>query len=233
MKLDKARVLITGGSLGIGRATAKLFVERGAGVAITGRDRDRLAEAAEDTGAFPIVADVASPADITRTYEVFLGEFGGLDCLVNNAGIGVRRRAEEVTLDDFQSVFGVNVFGAALMTAAAVPVFQKHGRGDVVNIGSTAALKGYEGGSVYGSSKFALRGLTQCWQAELRKYNIRVMMINPSEVATAFGDPKRVERTAPPNKLRSEEIAHAIRSVVEMEDRGFIPELSVWATNPW
>jgi 3-oxoacyl-[acyl-carrier protein] reductase len=233
MKLDKARVLITGGSLGIGRATAKLFVERGARVAITGRDRGRLADAAADTGAFPIVADVAAPADITRTYEVLLGEFGGLDCLVNNAGIGVRRPVENVTLEDFQSVFGVNVFGAALMTAAAVPVFQKQGRGDIVNVGSTAALKGYEGGSVYGASKFALRGMTQCWQTELRKYNIRVMMINPSEVATAFGDKNRVERTAPPNKLHSEEIAHAIRSVVEMEDRGFIPELSVWATNPW
>lgn len=233
MKLDKARILVTGGSLGIGRATAKLFVEHGARVAITGRDRGRLAEAADDTGAFPIVADVSSPDDIARTMDVVLGEFGGLDCLVNNAGIGVRRTMETATLEDFQSVFGVNVFGAALMAAAVVPVFQKQGRGDIVNIGSTAALKGYEGGTVYGASKFALRGLTQCWQAELRKYNIRVMMINPSEVATAFGDPGRVERTAPPNKLRSQEIAHAIRSVVEMEDRGFIPELSVWATNPW
>ena len=177
----------------------------------------RLAAAAEETGAFPIVADVSSPADIERTYEVFLGEFAGLDCLINNAGIGARKSAEEVSLDDFLSVYGVNVFGAALMTAAAIPVFQKQGRGDIINIGSTAALNGYQSGTVYSSSKFALRGLSQCWRSELRKYNIRVMMINPSEVATAFADPNRVERTAPPNKLSSEEIAHAIKAVLEME----------------
>jgi 3-oxoacyl-[acyl-carrier protein] reductase len=75
--------------------------------------------------------------------------------------------------------------------------------------------------------------MTQCWQAELRKYNVRVFLISPSEVATAFGSKDNVERTAPANKLRSEEIAHAIKSVLEMDDRGFIPELAVWATNPW
>jgi 3-oxoacyl-[acyl-carrier protein] reductase len=232
MNLSKTRILLTGGSLGIGKATARLLVENGAKVGITGRDRTRLAAAAEETGAFPIVADVSSPAEIKRTYDVFLGEFDGLDCLINNAGIGVHKSAEDVSLDDFLSVYGVNVFGAALMTAAAIPVFKKQGRGDIINIGSTAALNGYQSGTVYSSSKFALRGMSQCWRSELRKYNIRVILVNPSEVATAFANPDRVERTAPPNKLRSEEIAHAIKAVLEMEDRGFIPELSVWATNP-
>ena len=124
------------------------------------------------------------------------------------------------------------IFKNEMMTAAAIPVFQKQGRGDIINIGSTAGLNGYEGGTVYSSSKFSLRGITQCWRSELRKYNIRVFMVNPSEVATAFANPDRTERTASPNKLHSEEIAHAIKAVLEMEDRGFIPELSVWATNP-
>jgi 3-oxoacyl-[acyl-carrier protein] reductase len=225
--------LVTGGSLGIGKAIARLLVECGGKVGITGRDRDRLRRSADETGAFPIVADVSNPSDIDRTYEVFMGEFGHLDCLINNAGIGLRRDVEHLTLDDFETVFGVNVFGAALMTARAVPIFQEQNHGGIVNIGSTAALKGYEGASVYAATKFALRGMTQCWQAELRKYNIRVFLINPSEVATAIGSPERIERTAPPNKLRSEEIAHAVKSVLEMDDRGFIPELSVWATNPW
>jgi 3-oxoacyl-[acyl-carrier protein] reductase len=233
MKLKDAKILLTGGSLGIGRATAGLLVANGAKVGITGRDRDRLADAAEETGAFPIVADVSRPDDIDRTYDVFLGEFGGLDCLINNAGIGRSRKSYEATLEDFGDVFGVNVYGAALMAARAIPLFQEKGSGNIVNIGSTAALKGFEGGTVYAATKFALRGMTQCWQAELRKYNIRVFLINPSEVATAFGSPDRAERDAPPNKLRSIEIAHAIRSVLEMDDRGFIPELSVWATNPW
>jgi 3-oxoacyl-[acyl-carrier protein] reductase len=233
MKLENSKILVTGGSLGIGRATAKLLVESGAQVGITGRDRDRLRKAADETGSFPIVADVSRPNDIARTYDVFWGEFGALDCLINNAGIGLRREIENVTLDDFDSVFGVNVYGAAFMTAQAVPIFQRQNRGNIVNIGSTAALKGYEGATVYAATKFALRGMTQCWQAELRRYNIRVFLINPSEVATAIGNSDRRERTAPPNKLRSVEIAHAVKSVLEMDDRGFVPELSVWATNPW
>ena len=233
MDLKNAKILLTGGSLGIGKEAAKLLVDAGAKVAITGRDRDRLAAAARDTGAFPIVADVARIEDIDRTYEVFLGEFGGIDCLINNAGVGRFHKAHEVTLDDFDTVFSVNVYGAAMMAARAIPLFMGHNSGNIINIGSTAGLKGFEGGTVYAATKFALRGMTQCWQAELRKYNIRVFLISPSEVATAFGSDDHVERNAAPNKLRSIEIAHAIKSVLEMDDRGFIPELAVWATNPW
>nr|MBA3901950.1 short-chain dehydrogenase [Bacteroidota bacterium] len=76
-------------------------------------------------------------------------------------------------------------------------------------------------------------GMTQCWQADLRKYNVRVMGINPSYVATAFGTVDGVEKTAEPNKLTGTEIAHTIKSALEMDVRGFIPELSVWATNPF
>jgi 3-oxoacyl-[acyl-carrier protein] reductase len=233
MKLNGSRILITGGSLGIGKATAGVLVEAGARVAITGRDRRRLERAAAATGAHPIVADVGVPDDATRSCEDALDALGGLDCLVNNAGVGCTRSMEEAAWDDFQSVFRVNVYGAALMAAKAVEIFKRQRKGDIVNIGSTAALRGYAGGTVYAASKFALRGMTQCWQAELRKHNIRVFLINPSEVATAIGSPSREERTAPPNKLSSIEIAHAVKSVLEMDDRGFVPELSVWATNPW
>ena len=103
----------------------------------------------------------------------------------------------------------------------------------IINIGSTASLKGYKNGSVYASSKFAVRCLTQCWQAELRPYNIRVCQINPSEVTTAFGNLERLERDEVDNKLTPREISHSIISVLEMNNRGFINELNVWATNPF
>ena len=105
--------------------------------------------------------------------------------------------------------------------------------GTIINIGSSASLKGFKGGSVYAASKFALRALTQCWQAELREFNIRVCQVNPSEVKTAFNDQNRIERELEDKKLRPIEIAHAISSVLEMDDRGFINELNVWATNPF
>ncbi|MDH3215513.1 MAG: SDR family oxidoreductase [Candidatus Krumholzibacteria bacterium] len=233
MKLEESKILITGGSLGIGKATARLLVECGARVGITGRDKARLDAAAKQTGAYAIVADVAREDDIERTYRTFLEQFGGLDCLVNNAGIARSRPLVEVTLDDFDDIFTVNVYGAAMMTAKAVPIFTKQKRGNIINIGSTAGLKGYEGGTVYAASKFALRGMTMCWQAELRRHNIRVILINPSEVATAIGSRERIEREAAANKLSSLEIAHAIKSALEMDDRGFVPEHAVFATNPW
>ncbi len=233
MKLEHAKILVTGGSLGIGKAIARLMVESGAEVGITGRDRGRLETAAAEIGAFPITADVARPEDIRRTYEAFMDRIGGLDCLVNNAGIAMGRRIDDVTLQDFEEVFRVNVYGAALMAAEAVKLFKRQKHGNIVNIGSTSALKGDEGATVYSASKFALRGMTECWRAELRKHNIRVFLINPSEVATAIGSRDRTERKAPPNKLSALEIAYAVKSVLEMDDRGFIPELSVWATNPW
>jgi 3-oxoacyl-[acyl-carrier protein] reductase len=233
MEINGARILVTGGSLGIGKATAKVLVDAGASVGITGRSEGRLEAAAGETGAWPIVADVGTPDDINKSLNTFVEKFGGLDCLVNNAGVARGGRMENVGIEDFEEVFKVNVYGAALMAAAAVKIFKKQNRGHIVNIGSTAAVKGHKGGSVYTASKFALRGMTMCWQMELRKHNIRVVMINPSEVATAIGSADRVERTAAPNKLSSAEIAHAIKSVLEMDDRGFIPEFEVWATNPW
>ena len=234
MNLTDARILVTGGSLGIGRAAAQVLVEAGARVAITGRREERLRAAAKEIGAVAIVADASRLEDIEHTFDEVRRQLGGLDGLVNNAGIGRFAEMETVTFEEFEKVFRVNVFGAALMGARAAAMFKaQKSRGHIVNVGSTAGLKGFAGGTVYAASKFALRGMNECWQAELRKHNIRVTLIAPSEVATAFGREDGKEREPAPNKLSAMEIAHAIKAVLEMDDRGMIPELSVWATNPW
>jgi 3-oxoacyl-[acyl-carrier protein] reductase len=234
MQIKESTFLVTGGSLGIGKATAKLLIEKGGKVAITGRNKSRLEKAANDIGAFPIRADVAKHEDVKKTYDEFLKQFGKLDCLINNAGIGGKwNQVVDLDLDDFMNVYSVNVFGAAMMAKYAANLFKKQNYGNIVNISSTAGTKGFADGTVYASSKFALRGMTQCWQAELRKYNVRVILVNPSEVLTAFGDDEGKERKEVSNKLRSYEIAHTIVSTLEMDDRGFIPEVTVWATNPF
>ena len=234
MHIKDSTFLITGGSLGIGKATAKFLIEKGAKVAITGRNKSRLEKTANEIGAVPINADVAKPEDIKKTYDVFLKEFKKLDCLINNAGIGGKwNDIFSLDLEDFMKVYTVNVFGAALMAKYAANLFKKQNYGNIVNISSTAGTKGFGNGTVYSSSKFALRGMTQCWQAELRKYNVRVILVNPSEVLTAFGDDEGKERKEVSNKLRSYEIAHTIVSTLEMDNRGFIPEVTVWATNPF
>lgn len=232
MNLKDSRILVTGGSAGIGRATAEMFVKGGAKVAITGRDPKKLETVAKEIGAIAVDLDQSSYQDIPGKFKAAVEKLGGLDVLINNAGIGFFNPIESVTAEEFEKVFSVNVFGLAMLTQEAVKVFKKQGNGHIVNIASTAALKGFAHGSVYSASKFALRGMTQCWQMELRKDNIRVMLVNPSEVPTAFNSPERVERAEEPSKLTAVEIAHAIKAALEMDDRGFIPELTVWATNP-
>ena len=234
MQIKNSTFLITGGSLGIGKAAAKLIVERGGKVAITARNKSRLDKTAKEIGAFPINADVSNPEDVQKSFDSFMKEFKKLDCLINNAGVGGKwNDIFNLDVQDFMNVYSVNVFGAAMMTKYAANIFKKQNYGNIINISSTAGTKGYANGTVYSSSKFALRGMSECWRAELRKYNVRVILVNPSEVLTAFGDDEGRERKEVANKLRGVEIAHTIVSALEMDDRGFIPEVTVWATNPF
>src|SRR5579864_7510130 len=232
MNLKNAVALITGGSSGIGRAVAQSLAASGARVAITGRDRGRLEKAAQELGVHPIHADVAVEADVERTYREVLQQFGDLDILVNNAGVGVFKNLIDFDRKDFEAVFATNVTGATLMAREAAKHFVKRQRGNIVNIASTAALRGAPNGTAYYASKFALRGMTECWRAELRRHNIRVYLINPSEVITNFGAASGFNQKDNATKLRGEEIAYMVKAVLEMDDRGFTPEVSIFATNP-
>tara|TARA_B100000767_G_scaffold61653_1_gene57443 strand:- start:662 stop:1369 length:708 start_codon:yes stop_codon:yes gene_type:complete len=234
MDVQGKNIIITGGSLGIGKETARELVKKGANVLITGRSENRLFEAKIYTGSKIIEFDISDHENLSEYAKKCIDTLDGrVDVLINNAGIGVRKSIDKLNIDDFLKVFNVNVFGLALFTKEIIPYMIKESYGTIINIGSTASLKGYKNGSIYSSSKFAVRCLTQCWQAELRHHNIRVCQVNPSEVTTAFGNSKRVERKDVNNKLTSKEISHSIISIIEMNDRGFVNELNVWATNPF
>ncbi len=232
MKLDDAKVLITGGSSGIGKATARMLHARGAKVAICGRNEERLRKAAEETGAIGIPADVSDEADVTRLVARTIDQLGGYDVLINNAGIGTFAPLIETTSDEMRRVWETNVLGAMLMARESAKHFISQRRGNIVNVASTAGLKAGPGGSAYASTKFALRGMTESWRAELRTHDIRVLLVNPSEVVTDFF--RAAGRTQKPSdrKLRGEEIAHAIVAMLEMDDRGMLVEATVHATNP-
>ena len=232
MQLTNAVALVTGGSSGIGKSIAHTLAGAGAKVAITGRDRARLEAAARAVGAHPILADVSKEDDASRAVREVLAAFGHLDVLVNNAGLGVFAPLVEMELAGFERVFATNVTGAMLMAREAARHFVTRQSGAIVNIGSTASHRGAANGTAYYASKFALRGMTECWRAELRKFNVRVMLVNPSEVITNFSAAAGLAQKAGPTKLQPSDIAHAVKTALEMDDRGFITELTVFATNP-
>lgn len=233
MKLEGSRALITGGSEGIGLGIAEALIRKGAKVAIMARSKERVEQAAQATGALPIQGDVGVEADAVRAVETVVGEFGGIDILVNNAGFGHFFPLVEIDTERFEEVFRTNVTGAMLMAREAAKHFIKQESGQLVNVSSTSGLRGGPGSSAYSGSKFALRGMTECWRAELRPHNVRVMLVNPSEVQTDFFEKIGREQETSPKKLRPSEIADAIVGALEIDDRGFIPEFSVFATNPF
>ncbi|MBK8956652.1 MAG: SDR family oxidoreductase [Saprospiraceae bacterium] len=233
MEIQKAIVLITGGSQGIGLETAKLLVAKGAQVAICGRNPQRLQEAAQISGAYPIQADVSKEAEVKQLIRKVIEQFGGYNVLINNAGYGYFDQLQDLDLNEFRTLLETNLLGAASCAKESAAYFIEKNYGNIINVASTAARTGFAGGSAYCSSKFALTALTECWRNELRKHNIRVMQINPSEVQTEFvTNSGRPARPFNETKLQATEIAHSILAMLEMHDRGFITELTVFATHP-
>ena len=175
MSLSNASILITGGSAGIGTAIARSCLERGARVVLNGRDAERLSATCEQLGVHGVVGDVGT--DAARIVQESVAHLGGLDILVNNAGWGAMAKLEDLDPEVMEAIWRTNVLGAAMMAKHALAHLRASQQGAIVNVASTAAKRGYAGGSAYSSSKFALASLSQCWQAELRPDDVRVIQV--------------------------------------------------------
>ena len=233
MDLQNKVVLVTGGGSGIGLSIAIKAKSKGAKVIICGRNEDKLKDSGEKFDLTYYKCDVSNEKDVMALYEKLKADYKGLDVLINNAGFGYFDTMYNFDVDKFKAVYETNVLGAALMAREAAKIFKEQNSGTIINVGSTAALKGFVGGSAYAATKFALRGLSECWRAELRKFNVRVMQVNPSEVQTPFFETATLDsRDYNPTKLIAEDIAHAVISAIEMNDRGFTTEFTIFATNP-
>src|SRR5688500_16359663 len=185
--------LVTGGSRGIGLATARALASRGAAVAITGTTDDTLSTACRDLEreasgrVLPLRADVRSAVEMTAACDAAAARFGGLDALVNNAGVGLFRPVSEMTDDEWRRLFDTNVTGVFNATRAALPHLRARGGGWIVNVSSLSATAPFAGGAAYCATKAAVDAFTEALMQELRHDGIRVASVAPGSVDTTFG----------------------------------------------
>ncbi len=228
--MKKQRFLITGGSQGIGEALVELACGEGHDVVFTGRNQELIDKVQSNTAAHGVRADVSDGDDNQRTVDTCLEVMGGIDVLINNAGFGYLGELGQIEMSKMKTLFDTNVFGLVDLGNRVAPLLKIQQSGAIINIASTSGTKGAKGQTVYAGSKWAVRGITQCWQAELRPHGIRVTSICPSEVQTDWmGKTGRNN----PNKLYASDIAETIMAALKMPSRALWVELAIFANNPW
>ena len=192
MRLSGKVALVTGGSRGIGYATAKILSENGAKVIITGKDRKRLEKATlEISGSIGIIGDIRNTQDVKNVVSKTVEKFRKIDILVNNAGIFPKiKQLHKIEDNEWDEVLDVNLTGQFRFTREVIPYLQKTS-GSIINISSDAGLKAYQGfnADAYSASKAALIVLTKCWALEYSKDKIRVNCICPGVVDTDMTKP--------------------------------------------
>jgi 3-oxoacyl-[acyl-carrier protein] reductase len=188
LALDTAAAVVTGGSRGIGLAIARALAARGARVAITGRDQRHLDEAAAGAPALhPIRADISRAAAAASAIDAAAQTLGGLDVLINNAGIGGFANVADMPVEQWQQIIDTNLSGVFYCTHAALPHLRRRGAGWIINISSLASVNPFVGGAAYCASKAGLNAFGEALMQEVRYDNIRVSTVMPGSVATGFG----------------------------------------------
>jgi 3-oxoacyl-[acyl-carrier protein] reductase len=227
--------IVTGGSRGIGLATAELLVSRGLSVAITGTTRATLDNAAALLGrsgarVLALDADVRDPAQVAAAMDRVVAEWGGLDILVNNAGVGGFVDVAEMTGDEWHRVLDTNLTGVFHCCHAAIPHLAARGGGFIVNVSSLAGDNPFAGGAAYCASKAGLNAFSMALMQEVRHQGIRVSCIAPGSVRTAFSSGGNAVGTE--WKLAPEDVAQAIVDVLDHPSRSLPSRIDIRPARP-
>jgi len=234
--LENKRVLITAGAAGIGLATARAFSASGAQVAVCDIDAVALeSAAAAEPGLLCLRADVSDPSEVDQVFEGVLGTFGGLDVLVNNAGIaGPTGPIEDCEPDAWRQTIAVNLDGTYLCCRRAVPAMRQEGSGCIVNLSSTAGLHGYPLRTPYAAAKWGIVGLTKSLAMEAGPYGVRVNAICPGSVSGPRMDgviaAEAKARSVPEGRVRDQYLRQtSLRCFVDAEE---IADLILFLASP-
>jgi len=233
--LDGKTSVVTGGSSGIGLATAERLADEGSFVFITGRREAELAAAVASIGAeraMAVVGDVSKPKDLDRLYDAVRARGEGVDVLVANAAIGSFVSLDETTEEHFDQTFAVNVRGTLFTVQKSLPVLNDGA--SIILVGSTAADRGMEAFGAYAASKAAVRSFARTWSTELKGRGIRVNVVSPAWIETpggtaAFGDEEttramkeHVASTVPKGRMGQPQEAAAVVAFLASEQSSFV-----------
>ncbi len=224
---EKSRTaLVTGGSSGIGMAIAAAVAGEGYRTALCARNASRLEAAASETGAvLPLVCDVREPESVDRAFSLLEKEFGGLDLLVNNAGVSRFLDLEATSEEDWEAMIGTNLGGTWRVTKRAMPLLLAQ-RGLVVNVISVAGRRAYPGSSAYCASKFGALGLAESIREEYRERGVRVVNLLPGATDTPLWD--RISGDWDRSRmLQPSDLARAVLAAIRMPEHALIEELLV------
>lgn len=229
--LKNKSAVVTGGSRGIGLHIAEALHDAGASVAITGRNASTLQSAVEKIGerCTPYVCDQRDPDNIRDMAAAVMAHSGAPDILVNNAGCMRFGTVLDLPIDTWNAVIETNLTGVFLTTQAFLAGMVEKGRGDIFMISSMSGKKGDPGGAAYSASKFGLQGFAQALLYEVRKDNIRVMVLNPSSVDTG---PDTGPKDGPGLHLHAADIAATIVHLAALPGRTLFRDMDIWGTNP-
>ena len=226
--------LITGGTRGIGYAIAEALLRAGDSVAFTGTTADGVVRAEQSLAQFGqavgIVCDVRDAGSVQLAVHTAVARFGGLDVLVNSAGIGVGAPIAELPNDEWNRIIGINLTGVFHACKAAIPHLRTRGGGWIVNISSLASTSPFAGGAAYCASKAGVNAFTEALMQELRHDNIRVTCILPGSVATGFNG--REPGAGADWKLLPEDVAHAIVDVLNHPPRSLPSRIELRPSRP-
>lgn len=236
--LKGKKAIITGGSRGLGKATAIAFANQGIDVAITGRNEANLKETVAELKALGVnatyaVFDIGNYDEVKKGIQEIMNTFKTVDILVNNAGIAAFGSFLEMDVNQWQSIIQTNVMGMYYVTKEVLPYLIANNQGDIFNVSSTAGLAGNPNTSAYSASKFAVIGMSESLMKEVRKNNIRVCTLTPSTIASDMSIQLGIaSKDTTETVLQPEDFAELIVSALQLPRRALLKNASLWSTNP-
>ena len=236
MNLNGKVAIVTGGSKGIGRGIAEALTRNGAHVCISARHQPEIELAVAELKklgegrAIGLVCDVRDYEQVKTLFQRAASELGGVDILINNAGIGIFESVEQMSPEDFRAVLETNVFGVFYCCHEAIPLMKQRGGGYIINISSLAGTNAHPMMAAYNASKFGLNGFSEALMQEVRHDGIKVSYIMPGSVNTEFGDDEPDDTKS--WQLQPADIARVVLDLLHHDDRALPSRVEIRPSKP-